>query len=259
MVSMHFKESWCCDNIDCGNVKTLSSRDEMREATKSSNQYVLARHGAAEQNIMEIFGGYPPPKEYALVESGILVVEQSAREISEACDVDLIFSSPLLRTQETSQIISKANGDAEIFIEDRLRERYHGEYEGKKVEELFATHPDSKEYFQDVIGGIENFTKIQRRSFGCVKDLELKYSDKTIVIVSHGDPTWLLKRAFEGWTIDEAMEVKGTYFLPPGKFVISDFGHFPFNDKGELDFSRPYINEVTFLCAECEEGVMRLM
>lgn len=260
MVSMQVSGSWCCNDRSCGKVQSLSSRDEVRQATRGRNKYILARHGMAEQNVKEIFGGqYPEPVPHHLVEEGIRAVERTAKEISEIGTVDLILSSPLTRAVETAEIISRVNGNAPIETDDRLRERNHGDFEGRKVEDLFNTHPDSEEYFTIQLGGIETFTEIQRRVFDCAKDLERKHSNKTIVMVSHGDPTWLLKRSFEGWTVSEAMEVKGTFFLPPGGFIESDFGHFSFDDMGELDLSKPYINTVTFHCNQCEQGVMKLI
>lgn len=250
---------WRCSEKSCGDIKVLGSREDMREATKGKNTYILVRHGLTEKNDKNIFAGkYPEPKEYTLLKKGLDVVEKTAKEIKKDGGVDVIVSSPFKRAIQTANIVSKENGDVEVEIDKRLKETYHGEYyEGKGVESLHEEYPDMKEYFYNKIKGSETFATVQQRMFECVLDLEEKYSGKRIAIVSHGDPLMLLDKAFNGLTIEEAITNRKKNMIETGGYKEVQFAFLPFNQDSELDFHRPYIDEIKFQCKECKEGLMQ--
>ncbi len=250
---------WRCNNNSCGEIKVLGSRQDIKEATKSTNKYILVRHGLTEKNEKDVFAGkYPESKEYTLIDKGLGVVEKTAQKINKSGGVDIIISSPFKRALQTAEIVSKANGDIKIEIDERLKETYHGEYyEGKHIDTLYKEYTDFKEYFYSNIKGSETFAEVQKRMFDCVYDLEKKYSGKRIAIVSHGDPLMLLEKAFNGLTIEEAIKNRDKNMIPTGGFEEVDFGYFPFNQDAELDFHRPYIDDIKFQCEKCKEGVMQ--
>ena len=251
---------WRCNDASCGEVKVLGSREDIQKATKGRNKYILVRHGLTEKNEKRIFAGkYPEPKKYPLLKKGISVVEKTAKEIVKQGGVDIIVCSPFERAKQTAEIVSKANGDVKVEVDERLKETYHGEYyEGRKVEELYEKYPDFLSYFYDDIEGSETFANIQHRMFDCIKDLEKKYEGKRIAIVSHGDPLLLLEKALKGWTNQEFVDKRNNKeIVPTGSFRELDFGFFPFDKDAELDFHRPYIDKIGFKCDKCKKSDMK--
>ncbi len=250
---------WRCDNKSCDEIKVLGSRADFREATKGKNKYILVRHGLTEKNEKDVFAGkYPEPKKYKLLSKGIGSVEKTAEELKKLGGVDVIISSPFERALQTAQIISKANGGVKIKIDNRIKETYHGEYyEGKHIDVLYKESPDPRRYFYDDLKGSETFAEIQKRMFDCVRDLEKEYKGKKIALVSHGDPLFLLEKAFAGLTIEEAVQKRSSYMISLGGFREVDFAYFPFNQDAELDFHRPYIDEVCFSCSSCGGDMIR--
>jgi len=96
--------------------------------------------------------------------------------------------------------------------------------------------------------------------FEFVKNLEKKYKNKRILIVSHGDPLWLLEGALCGWTNEQLWHSKEGHrnYIETGEFRKIDFNDLPYNENMELDFHRPYIDDVKFLCPECKSSMERV-
>ncbi|MBU0750362.1 class I tRNA ligase family protein [Patescibacteria group bacterium] len=75
-------------------------------------------------------------------------------------------------------------------------------------------------------------------------ELEAKYSDKKILIISHGDPI-LLSHLVAAGTTPENID---TFAYPqPAAVTTLDFVPLPHNDLYELDLHRPYIDDVVLV------------
>ena len=87
----------------------------------------LVRHGQCNSNLNKIYNY----KNEDLNETGIEQAEQLREKLANI-DIDVIYSSPLLRAKHTAEIININN--KKILFDERLREREHGDLEGKSVD-----------------------------------------------------------------------------------------------------------------------------
>ena len=87
----------------------------------------LARHGQCNSNLNKIYNY----KNEDLNETGIEQAKQLREKLTNI-DIDVIYSSPLLRAKHTAEIININN--KEILFDERLREREHGSLEGKSID-----------------------------------------------------------------------------------------------------------------------------
>lgn len=103
----------------------------------------LIRHGQTEGNLK---GQYIGRTDLPLSTNGIIELE-SLKAIDIYPDVDVVYSSPLLRCRETAEIIFP---NREIVTIDNLTEYDFGDFEGKTANEL----EERKEYFEWTSGKI---------------------------------------------------------------------------------------------------------
>jgi len=165
----------------------------------------------------------------------------------------LIISSPLGRTSETAQMIGKKLG-IEVIYEKLLKELDVGVYEGKPEKEYAAFFKGDKDYnFTKSVPKGETLANVRKRMLKAINKLEEKYNNKKILIVSHGHPLWVLETAMSGLTIAEAVEWKKSEYPKNGKLKKVEYAKFPYNNEGELDFHRPFIDEIEFPCTICND------
>ncbi|MBU3918422.1 class I tRNA ligase family protein, partial [Patescibacteria group bacterium] len=254
---------WQCDN--CENQIVIGSRDDLKKQEFSTNKYFLLRHGEAKSNVEEFFSGYPELKENPLSKKGKLQVEKSTQELKSK-KIDIIISSDIQRAKKTSEIIGKELGIKPLF-DQRLREVDFGDFNGKLVKEkdkLFNPHNNLaqedliKLRFEKPFPNGENWADIRLRMLGFVKDIDRKYKNKNILIVSHQLPLSLLHSTMNGQTILELNKEKDAIKLKTGEFKEIVFNLFPYNEKGELDFHRPFIDEISFKCPKCKKQMNRV-
>ncbi|MEX0916798.1 MAG: class I tRNA ligase family protein, partial [Candidatus Spechtbacterales bacterium] len=244
---------WRCNKEACNHVQVLGSRKDIAKATKGRNEYILMRHGYSEKNkINTLAGSYPEKVQYGLLPEGREQAIATAKAIKKEGGADVIIASPFTRTRETAEIVAKELG-AKVEYDERLVETFHGELEGHDGSERHALNPDLRELFtRPAAKDAETFITIRKRMLAVLADAEKKYEGKRILIISHGDPLWLLDSALIGATIDETVKRRrGRAYIATGEHKNVSFTHFPYNAEGELDLHRPYIDEVTFPCPQC--------
>lgn len=179
----------------------------------------LVRHGEADSNALGLMSSYPEAPENArhLTETGILQIRKVGQLLKEA-GVDIILASPLTRTQETATLISEATG-AEILYDIRLRETDFGSFNGFPIEQFFTKYPDPRGRIDtDGSDGVESFRSMRERVEHFLEDVKKNYSDKTVVIVSHGDTLEQLRSVIEGGDLESA-----TYGWMPEKGSCTRF------------------------------------
>ena len=138
--------------------------------------YVI-RHGETDSNLKNIVGGIKED----LNENGIKQAEKVREEIANL-NIDLIICSPANRTKHTCNIINKNN--IPVIFDERLIERDVGIYENKDWNNI-----DRKEfwnYFSTKYTGLETMKSVYKRIAECLDEVKEKYSDKTILLVTHG-------------------------------------------------------------------------
>ncbi len=170
---------------------------------KLNNKYYVLRHGEALSNVRGICSSLPETFENPLTGLGKEMVKVAAEELSKK-SIDLIFSSDVLRTKQTAEIVSERL-NLPIIFDERLREINFGEFNGKTVEE-------SEKYFKDEAHRItqafpkgENYEHLTKRVSHFLTSMEEKYKGKTILIVTHGFFWWVLKGIINGVSLLEAL------------------------------------------------------
>jgi|CXWL01.1.fsa_nt_gi isoleucyl-tRNA synthetase len=236
-----------------GNITVIGSLEELKSRTKKSgNRYFAMRHGETTNNVARInssvLGG--AEREHRMTEKGIASVRQTAENLRKE-NINLIISSPFTRTVETARLVADTLGlkKESIILDERLREIATGVFEGKTYDEYIAYLPSYEERFVKPPEGGETYTQVRRRVGDALYSFEEKYKNKNILIISHGDPLWLLQLVTSGM---QAKQIdRGTY--PQGGVAVPmSFVPLPHNKDYELDLHLPYLDRVELVSAEGE-------
>ena len=109
-----------------------------------------------------------------------------------------MISSCFKRAKHTAEIIHGLLGCAEpLKIDDSLNERDFGPYDLKDTSTIpFETWDDNVTDAVTNQHGIESVMNVLRRTSKLVKQLEDTYTNKNIILVSHGAPLQILLTTF---------------------------------------------------------------
>lgn len=103
-----------------------------------------------------------------------------------------IYSSDLLRSRQTAELIAKALG-LDLILEPRLREIDLGEWEGMLSKDIEAHYPNElAERVHDPVHARaprgESLLDVEERVIAVMNEITKKYPDGSVLIVSHGVP-----------------------------------------------------------------------
>ena len=149
------------------------------------NTYYLVRHG---QTVWNTLGQTQGHGNSPLTELGI----QQAKDLAEALkeySIDIIYCSDLGRAVETAEIIGKEL-NIEIHPTESLREMGFGVWEGMPLREIEKIYPESFKMWRNEpekvqIEGGETLDMIKQRQDKLIEELNKKYKNKHILLVSH--------------------------------------------------------------------------
>jgi len=238
-----------------GKVMMVNSLEDLKSKTKKSgNKYFLMRHGESEGNLKGLVSASLEVDD-DLTENGKKQVEESSIGLKDK-KIDLIFSSPLERTKETAEIVCSVLGldKANIILDDRLHEMTIPDYEGKTWTEFRKDFPSTTENFYNIKEKNESYNDVKKRMMNFFYDINTKYSDKNILVVTHAGPIWLAVAGSMGLDAKESLKIKT--IDTSGKnaaYRELDFISISHNDNYELDFHRPYIDAITLVDEKGEE------
>ena len=161
---------------------------------KLKNKYFILRHGETihqieKQGIVYFWPEDKPPA--SLTKVGREQIKERAKQLKDK-KIDLIFFSDVLRTKQTAEIITKELG-LKVQSDKRLRDINWGVFQGKahKAAWGFYNH-NMEERFKKAPPQAESWADVKKRMLDFIKDIDRKYNKKNILIISHGDPLWLL-------------------------------------------------------------------
>lgn len=233
-------------NPETGNHKIFGSLAELQEfVPKSGNQYFITRHAESVFNTKNILN-VDSSVDNGLTEKGKEQIKGLAEELKDG--VDYIFYSPLQRTRETAEQLALELGidSTQVIAEERLLEMVFGEFEGKTVDEYHKFFGSGIERLRKRPEGGENWTDVKKRVGELLYEIENKYSNKRILFVSHNGTLQMLQAALYG----DSEEVTAqhidddSYDVENAELRPVSFIPMPHNDSYELDFHRPYIDEI---------------
>lgn len=131
--------------------------------------------------------------------AGIQAVEKTA-EMMKSVTIDVIYSSPLMRTMQSAKIINKYH-DVKIIKDERLTEVDQGVFAGRiwaklSEEEKKIKSEKNKAY------GMESFDEIVARVVDFYEDVIKKCQYDSILVVSHGNICTMLEYLLQGESIN---------------------------------------------------------
>jgi len=241
---------WTCDK--CKKVEVVGSIADLKSKTKKSgNKYFVMRHGESNGNVREFFDGNPD-ENMTMTENGKNQVLTSMKSFNDK--IDIIISSPYLRTKETTEIVCKELGFSkkDVIYDSRIEELKIGsKFVGKTTKELKQYYDQDYIYtpYEDFSDG-ESFSDVVKRTGDFIYELEKKYKDKNILIVEHGIESRALQFAMGGLSFDGLPKNNPLVQLQNGEIKEFKFVPVPHNENYELDLHKPYIDEVELVC-EC--------
>ena len=247
-------------NADGSEQLVIDSIDTLKTYTKHNhNNFFVVRHAGSAGNEKGVVS-FANESEDHLTAEGEAQAKVSATEL-KAKNIDVIISSPFTRTKETAQIFAKEFGIAEdeIVFDERLGEINPGTFDGKSWNEYHNyMYTYGSGWFESPIPEGESLQAVAKRVGECLYDLESKYKQKNILIVTHGGPAWL-SYVIAGLTtidavpdpsIDPSIFIKG---FQNAEVRELPFVPLPHNENFELDLHRPYIDETILISSTGQE------
>ncbi len=230
-----------------GEIHVLGSIEDLKEKTKKSgNKYFVMRHGEADNNIVDICSANPSHPHH-LTETGKTHVHESA-EILKNENIDLIIRSPFVRTRETADIVAEDLGvpKENIVEDDRIGEFGFGDLDLRPFAEYLELRK-GREYDMDFkLPHGESLLEAKRRFGDFIYDIEGKYKNRNILIVTHGIGLQVLPSIVGGASKEDSAQIIRNRFrkIIDASVEPLDFIPLPHNENYELDLHRPYIDDI---------------
>jgi len=225
-------------------VETLKSLTK-----KSGNTYFVMRHGQTDHNVKGLWN-YGNQDGDPLTLVGQTQVKASAQAL-KGNGIDMVIASPFLRTLETARIVATELGlsEKDIVTDIRLGEWHVGkEFDGKPLDDYFTIRNASEHRYLFKTAEGESYVDILKRAAEFMYEIEKKYKDKNILIVSHGAVVRAIDLHAKGVSYDKLFETTREYVNFDNAEVRQvDFAPLPHNENFELDLHRPFIDDVVLV------------
>jgi broad specificity phosphatase PhoE len=144
---------------------------------------LLARHGETDWNRDGRWQGH---SNTPLNELG----RQQALELAESLDgIDFVYASDLARARETAEVVAARLG-LEVRLDERLRERSFGAWEGLTMEEIERRYEEAHSRWRAGEGhgaeDAETFDTFAARVHSFLEDVLRGHPDETVLVIGHG-------------------------------------------------------------------------
>lgn len=162
------------------------------------SRFLFIRHGETDWNAQGLMQG---SNDIPLNQTGIQQAMDAALHL-QSFPIKKIVTSPQIRARHTAEIIGK-NFDAALHLEDDLRERHFGDYEGTAFATLPRTPINPSEPngpFDYPEGKVELFDIVSTRSKGAIERWLSGHDhdkDGVLLFVAHGGVFSALHHALE--------------------------------------------------------------
>ncbi|MCK6462624.1 MAG: class I tRNA ligase family protein [Candidatus Pacebacteria bacterium] len=246
----------------CGNQVLVGSLEELKKHTKKSgNRYFVMRHGEGEHNIGNVINfSLKSSQKYPLTETGKKQVLESIKKIKIG-RIDLIFYSDFLRTKETAFLVAEKFGlkDENMIVDKRLRELDAVFFDGKNSSDYENYFSNKIEEFSKASPDGENLNDLKSRVGDFLYEIDKKFKDKNILIVSHAGPIWMMFSVSGGLNEKESINLKdmarknngNNEVIKTGEIKELPFVPLPHDKNFTLDLHKPYIDKVELVCDKC--------
>lgn len=149
--------------------------------------YVM-RHGQTVWNAKGFIQGHSQNR---LSKTGKAQVEETAQKLKNE-NIDLIISSPLMRTMQTANIMNQYHG-VKIIKNEKIIENHQGIFTGRKKSDLTQKELELKIKMSKE-AKMETMEEVVSRTKNFIEELKQKYSDKSVLVVTHN----IVASAIEG-------------------------------------------------------------
>lgn len=250
----------------CENISVIESIQEIASRSKLKNKYLMMRHGESQNNVKNICVSNSEGDTSHVTVKGkdqITKTLEKFKKENPNKHIDIVISSPLLRTHETANLVISTLGVSQKTTIDNalLKEINTGIFNGKKVSEYRKYFSSVQERFIKTPPEGENLNDVKKRLAQFMQETESHYEGKTILIVSHEDTLWILESMLSGKTdadaAHEKTKRKGLYIKNAEMRELSQ-SKLPLDDDGNVDMHKPYIDEITFECEKCSGTMQRV-
>ncbi|KPN94687.1 histidine phosphatase family protein [Lysinibacillus sp. ZYM-1] len=147
--------------------------------------FYLVRHGETQWNQEQRLQGW---LDSPLTDNGREAAVKLQQQL-QSIPFSAAYSSSSGRAKETMDILT-AHRQLPIYYEDNLREIFLGDWQGKKIEDILATHGLDYELYtkypaQFLATHTESFGAVTERAMYTFKKIAEQHRDEPILIVSH--------------------------------------------------------------------------
>jgi broad specificity phosphatase PhoE len=181
---------------------------------------LIVRHGQDEDNANLILNGR---RDKPLTDVGRKQAEKVAQKL-KPLEINIIYSSPLLRAYQTAEIIAQKIGIKKIIKNTNLVERDFGVLTGRPLTDIPKFSKNILEigkikYFLDAKGA-ESFESVYQRAQKVLKEINSKHKNANILIVAHSDIGKMIRAVYRTWTWEKGLKMPyfdnaGVIELPP--------------------------------------------
>jgi probable phosphoglycerate mutase len=176
----------------------------MKKIARPKNRYFIIRHGESKANVAHILLSHSKEGtvSFGLSSKGkeqvkISVLKDKKNKVLDANII--IYSSDFLRARETAEIARKLLGiKKKINFHKSLRERYFGKYDKTSLDNIKIVWKHDRKNANHKHQGAESPNKVLKRTLILISQLEKKYKNKKILLVSHGDVLQILHTHVSG-------------------------------------------------------------
>lgn len=153
---------------------------------------IFMRHGQAFNNVQKLLVGRN--LESHLTDLGREQVK-STSQLLKSIDIHKMYSSPVIRTMETAEIVSNVIG-LPFEKDERLFEIELGKLVGMYYEDLINKHGnlfvkfycDNDDENSLLEFEVESFGAVKKRISELLKEIVIKHKDENVLLISHLDP-----------------------------------------------------------------------
>jgi isoleucyl-tRNA synthetase len=249
---------WEC--AECGELKVVGGFAELEKESdnkKTPAKFIFIRHGEAENNTQGVMSCFPEKKAKNLTLKGRVQIEAAAKKLKKLKPA-VIIHSDVLRTVQSAEIIKKILGVPAIS-DERIREMNFGDFNGDSLVEHSTYFGSHLERFTKRFPNGENLEDLRSRIYPLLREINEKYSGKTVVVVSHGAPIKMMEQILTGMSNKEATENwKAGEIYKNAEWLMPDFKILPRDETGLFDIHRPFVDGVKIPCHKCKGEMKRV-
>jgi broad specificity phosphatase PhoE len=141
---------------------------------------LLVRHGETDWNVERRVQGHTdqPLNETGRVQARALADDLAGEEI------DVVYSSDLIRAHETARIVAERRG-LDVTAIPELRERDFGTWEGLTDDDIFTRFPDAR---HRAWGDAETKEQMAARVLEALRRISAAHGNGRVLVVTHGGP-----------------------------------------------------------------------